>query len=43
MYRNLIVVLKIEKEIFELHKTVGVRQGDNMAPVFFLFLMPAFA
>ena len=43
IYRDLIVVLKIEKEIVELPQTVGVRQGDNMAPVLFLFLMSAFA
>ena len=38
-YRDLVVVLKIEKEVVELPQTVGVRQGDNMAPVLFLFLM----
>ena len=37
------VVLKIKKEVDELPQTVGVRQGDNMAPVLFLFLMSAFA
>ena len=37
------VVLKIGKEVVELPQTVGVRQGDNMAPVLFLFLMSAFA
>ncbi len=40
---DLIVVLKIEKEVVELPQTVGVCQGDNMAPVLFLFLMSAFA
>jgi hypothetical protein len=39
----LVVVLKIEKEVQELWQSVGVRQGDNMAPVLFLFLMSAFA
>jgi hypothetical protein len=43
MYTNLIVVLKIEKEIQEIMQIVGVCQGDNMAPVFFLFLMSAAA
>ena len=43
MYRDLVVVLKIEKEVVELPQTVGIRQGDNMAPVLFLFLMSAFA
>jgi hypothetical protein len=37
------VVLKIEREVVELPQTVGVRQGNNMAPVLFLFLMAAFA
>ncbi len=42
-YQDLVVVLKIEKEVVELPQMVGVRQGDNMAPVLFLFLMSAFA
>ncbi len=41
-YQNLILILKIKKEVVELPQTIGVRQGDNMAPVFFLFLMSAF-
>jgi len=36
-------VLKIEKEVQEIPQAVGVRQGDNMAPVLFLFLMTVFA
>jgi len=36
-------VLKIDKEIQEILQSVGVRQGDNMAPVLFLFLMSAAA
>ena len=43
MYENNLVVLKIEKESAEMRQTVGVRQGDNMAPVLFLFMMNAFA
>jgi hypothetical protein len=43
MNQNLVVVLKIEKEVQELWQPVGVRQGDNMAPVLFLFLMSAIA
>jgi hypothetical protein len=43
MHQNLVVVLKIEKEVQELWQSIGVRQGDNMAPVVFLFLMSAFA
>jgi hypothetical protein len=43
IYQDLVVVLKIEKEIVKIPQSVGVRQGDNMAPVLFLFLMSAFA
>jgi hypothetical protein len=39
MYTNLVVDLKIEKKIREILQSVGVRQGDNMASVLFLFLM----
>jgi hypothetical protein len=42
-YQDLVVVLKIEKEVVEIPQTVGVCQGNNMAPVLFLFLMSAFA
>jgi hypothetical protein len=43
IYTNNICVLKIEKETVEIPQSVGVRQGDNMAPVLFLFLTTAFA
>ena len=43
IYTDNICFLKIEKETVEIPQTVGVRQGDNMAPVLFLFLMTAFA
>jgi hypothetical protein len=43
MYTNLKVVLKIDKEIREIMQSVGVRQGNNMAPILFLFLMSAAA
>ncbi len=33
----------IKQEVVELPQSVGVQQGDNMAPVLFLFLMSAFA
>jgi hypothetical protein len=42
MYQNLVVDLKIEKEVQELPHSVDVRQGNNMALVLFLFLMSAF-
>jgi hypothetical protein len=37
IYQDLVVVLKIEKETVELPQFIGVRQGDNIAPVLFLF------
>jgi hypothetical protein len=43
MYQDLVVILKIEEEVVELPQSVGVQQGDNMAPVLFLLLMSAFA
>jgi hypothetical protein len=43
IYCNNTCVLKIKHEIAEILQSVGVRQGDNMAPVLFLFLMTAFA
>ena len=36
-------MLKIKKEVSEILQEVGVRQGDTMALVLFLFLMTAFA
>jgi len=42
IYYNDTCMLKIENEVAEIPQSVGVRQGDNMAPVLFLFLMTAF-
>jgi hypothetical protein len=42
-YKDLTVILKIEKEVAELPQMIEVRQGNNIAPVLFLFLMSAFA
>ncbi len=43
MYTDLVVVLKIEKKIQEIMQSIGSYQGNNMAPVLFLFLMSAAA
>ncbi len=43
IYCNNTCFLKNVNEIVENPQTVGVWQGDNMAPVLFLFLMTAFA
>ena len=42
IYKDLIVVLKIKKEVMKISQSVGARQGNNMAPVLFLFLMSPF-
>jgi hypothetical protein len=41
LYTDLKVVFKLGKNKIEIMQGVGVRQGDNMAPVLFLFLMAA--
>jgi hypothetical protein len=43
MYTELDVVLKIEKDIQEILQSVKICQGDNIAPVLFLFIMSAAA
>jgi hypothetical protein len=43
MYADLKVVLKINKEIWEILQSVEVQQDNNMAFVLFLFLMSAAA
>ncbi len=43
MYTDLKLVLKIDKKIRDIVQSIGVRQGNNMAPVHFLFLMSAAA
>ncbi len=42
-YTDNVCILKVEKEVVEIPQSVGIQQGDNMAPVLFLFLMTAFA
>ena len=43
MYKGLKIVLKIGKVEEKISQTVGVRQGDCMASVLFLFMVMAFA
>ena len=42
MYEGMLVKLKVGKEERCIPYTVGVQQGDNMAPLLFLFPMQAF-
>jgi hypothetical protein len=43
LYSSLIAKISIGGEKAEIPQTVGVRQGDNLSPVIFLFLMSACA
>jgi hypothetical protein len=43
LYNDLHITLKIGKESTDIDQTVGVRQGDNLSPVVFLFVMTAFS
>ena len=43
MYQDLIVIIEIGKSTAEIIQEVEVRQGDNMAPIIFLFLMVTFS
>ena len=43
MYRDLKIVLKIGKIEYKMSQTVGVRQGECMAPVIFLFMVTEFS
>ena len=42
-YQYLIVLLNIVNSIEEVIQEVGVRQGDNISPVLFIFLMTNFS
>ena len=41
MYSNCIVHLEVGKERRQVQYTTGVQQGDNVAPILFLFLIQA--
>ena len=43
MYANLEIVIKIRMAKAKMGQKLGVRQGDCMAPVFYLFMIMAFA
>ena len=43
MYKDLKIVLKIGKAKSDMNQTVGVRQGDCMPPVLYLFMIMAFS
>jgi hypothetical protein len=43
IYKDAVVILKVGEETREVAYKVGVKQGDNMAPVLFIYLMNAFA
>ena len=43
MYDHMHVKLTIGKEERNIPYTIGVQQGDNMAPILFLFIMQAFS
>ncbi|MHA7927757.1 MAG: reverse transcriptase domain-containing protein, partial [Marinobacter sp.] len=43
IYNNVMVRLTIGDEVLEIPYTIGVQQGDNMAPLLFIFLMQAVA
>ena len=43
MYRDLKIVLNIGKVEAKMGQTVGVRQGDCMAPFLFLFMVMSFS
>ena len=43
MYTDLTVCLTFEKKVAEISQTVGVRQGDKLLPLLFLFFMSVFS
>eukprot|EP00978_Attheya_sp_CCMP212_P015166 scaffold39050_cov44-Attheya_sp.AAC.1 len=43
MYKDSTVIFKSGQEMREIMYEIGVKQGNNMAPVLFIYLMNAFA
>eukprot|EP00978_Attheya_sp_CCMP212_P012884 scaffold32178_cov54-Attheya_sp.AAC.2 len=43
MYKDSMVIFKLGQETREIPYELGVKQGNNMAPVLFIYLMNAFA
>jgi hypothetical protein len=43
MYKDSTVIFKTGQEMREIPYEIGVKQGDNMAPVLFIYLMNTFA
>ena len=43
MYHDLTVLVKLGKEEAEIPQIIGVRQGNSLSPVLFIFLMSALA
>ena len=43
LYSNLRVIINIDGKALSIPQTSGVRQGDNLSPVLFLFIMSAVA
>eukprot|EP00978_Attheya_sp_CCMP212_P020751 scaffold59827_cov51-Attheya_sp.AAC.3 len=43
MYEDSVVIFKTGVKTREIPYKAGVKQGDNMAPILFIYLMHAFA
>eukprot|EP00978_Attheya_sp_CCMP212_P014655 scaffold37475_cov44-Attheya_sp.AAC.3 len=43
MYKDSVVIFKTGSETRDIPYGIGVKQGDNMVPVLFIYLMNVFA